>query len=195
MAYVTFKIVLLVTAFTASHGFHADARFRRRLKRLPAIKEATFGMGCFWKPSEELLKANGVVDTVAGYTGNPNAKKVPPTYEDVCFGRDWVEAVRVRYDNEKISYSKLLDAFFEAQEPRAGSRQYASIVFPHVNDNEQQQTAEKWLQDNQDRVRSDGGPALLTQIERQSPFYKAEEYHQEYWQKMRPRMAGSITSC
>ena len=64
---------------------------------------------CFWEPSEELLKVEGVIDTVAGYTGNPSATKAP-TYDSVCFSPNWVEGVRVQYDDEKISYSELLDA-------------------------------------------------------------------------------------
>jgi hypothetical protein len=56
--------------------------------RLAAVKEATFGMGCFWKPSEELLKVPGVIDTVAGYTGNPSETKAP-NYDSVCFSPKW----------------------------------------------------------------------------------------------------------
>ena len=69
---------------------------------LQAIKEGTFGMGCFWEPAEELRKVKGVVDTVAGYTGNPTANKAP-TYDSVCFSRDWVEGVRVKFDDEMIT--------------------------------------------------------------------------------------------
>ena len=154
-------------------------------------KEATFGMGCFWKPSEELLKVDGVIDTVAGYTGAPNHSGPPPTYEKVCFSRDWVEGVRVQYDDEIVSYDELLDQFFEKQEPKMGSRQYASIIFPH--DAEQRTAAQKWLAANDERVRNDGVPASFTQIEDLSPFYRAENYHQEYWQKTRPRVAGMIS--
>ena len=146
-------------------------------------------MGCFWKPSEELLKEDGVVNTIVGYTGVSDAK-TPPTYDTVCFSRDWVEGVRVIYDDEKVSYSQLLNAFFQAQEPKVGSRQYASIIFPH-ND-EQEQLARQWLEDNQTLLRNDGLPITLTTIEEQYPFYRAENYHQEYWQKTRPRISGAI---
>jgi peptide-methionine (S)-S-oxide reductase len=163
--------------------------------RLCAIQEATLGMGCFWKPAEELSKVPGVVETIAGYTGHPNASstQVPPTYETVCFGREWVEAVRVRYDDAQISYDQLLEAFFELQEPKMSSRQYASIVFAHTA--EQQATAHAWLQQRQPtgRVRArDGLPVSLTKVEPQSPFFRAEEYHQHYWQKFRPRVAAAV---
>lgn len=146
-------------------------------------------MGCFWKPSEELLKIPGVVDTVAGYTGKSDATKAP-TYENVCYSRDWVEGVRVYYDDDTISYAQLLDSFFDAQEPRAGSRQYASIIFP--NDQEQQEVATKWLAENKDRARSDGITGQWTTLEPASSFYRAEQYHQRYWQKTRPRVASMI---
>jgi peptide-methionine (S)-S-oxide reductase len=160
--------------------------------RLRAKKEATFGMGCFWKPAEELSKLDGVLETAAGYTGHPNANKVPPSYDDVCFSREWVEGVRVVYDDDKVSYAQLLDAFFQAQEPKVGSRQYSSIIFPH--DQEQQEAAETWLQQGRqsNRVRSDGLPVAVTQLEAKSPFFKAEGYHQNYWQKFRPRVATVV---
>jgi peptide-methionine (S)-S-oxide reductase len=162
--------------------------------RLLATKEATFGMGCFWKPAEEMLKVHGVLATTAGYTGNPNnAKQDPPSYNEVCFSRDWVEGVRVLYDDEKVSYEQLLDAFFQVQEPKGGSRQYASIIFPH--DPQQQQVAEEWLQQGRqsNKVRNgDGLPVAVTRLEAKSPFFKAEGYHQKYWQKFRPRVATVV---
>jgi peptide-methionine (S)-S-oxide reductase len=144
-------------------------------------------MGCFWKPSEELLKVQGVVDTVVGYTGNPqDSDGTAPSYESVCLSRRWVEGVRVIYDDETISYRQLLDAFFEAQEPKYGSRQYASIIFAH--DAEQEKAAQDWLASN-DIVRKDGVSSAMTKIEALAPFFRAEAYHQRYWQKTRPRLA------
>lgn len=182
----------VITAFTVP----TNTNVRRRQcssTNLHATKEATFGMGCFWKPSEELLKVDGVIDTTVGYTGNPTATQIPD-YDKVCFSRDWVEGVRVQYDDSKVSYEQLLEAFFETQEPKVGgSRQYASIIFAH--DNEQQSIAQKWLQEGTaiDRVREkDGCPISITTIEPLSTFYKAEGYHQQYWQKFRPRVAAIV---
>ena len=90
---------------------------RMRDVSLSAIREATFGMGCFWEPAESLLRRPGVLATTAGYTGAPS-NKPPPTYDAVCFGNDWVEAVRVVYDDEVIPYDKLLDDFFQYQKPQ-----------------------------------------------------------------------------
>ena len=172
-------------------GFIGRSSLRPAIFALSAKKAATFGMGCFWAPSERLLKTEGVLDTVVGYTGNPSAEKAP-TYDNVCFGQSWVEGVRVVYDDSKVSYEQLLDAFFEAQEPKLGSRQYASIIFPH-ND-EQDSIAKEWIEKGirEKKVRKDGVPVDITQIEPLSPFYQAEGYHQRYWQKQRPRFAAAV---
>eukprot|EP00536_Pseudo-nitzschia_multiseries_P010262 jgi/Psemu1/307158/fgenesh1_kg.307_\ len=148
-------------------------------------------MGCFWEPAEELLKVDGVIDTVSGYTGNKNfdddPSKTTPSYESVCYGRQWVEGVRVTYDTDKISYTELLDAFFETQKPQPGSRQYSSVIFPH-ND-EQLKMAQAWKETSRERT-SDGFKSTWTSIEYpRTKFYAAEGYHQRYWQKQRPRFA------
>jgi peptide methionine sulfoxide reductase MsrA len=108
----------------------------------------------------------------------------------VCFGREWVEGVRVKYEDVELSYDQLLDAFFEVQEPKVGSRQYASIIFPH--DREQREAAERWRNENTSRVRSDGVRGEMTSIETLSEFFQAEGYHQRYWRKFRPRIAAMV---
>lgn len=191
----------LALAFTSTHTSNIHRRKTKRGKATPsrtsraplfAIRDATFGMGCFWKPSEELLKTKGVIDTAVGYTGSPTPSKAP-SYETVCFGQEWVEGVRVKYDDAEISYRELLDAFFEAQEPQP-SRQYASMIFPH--DEEQREEAQSWLKEGiqSKRVRERDGVAVAwTSIEPLSAFYQAEGYHQRYWQKQRPRFAFLLT--
>jgi peptide-methionine (S)-S-oxide reductase len=158
------------------------------------VRESTFGMGCFWEPSEEMSKVEGVLGTVAGYTGNPDASEngggMVPSYEAVCSGKNnnkWVEGVRVTYDDDVISYGQLLEEFFEKQKPQIGSRQYASIIFPH--DEEQMEAAKAWQSRNTGRRarKDDGFRAEWTAIEPLTRFYRAEEYHQNYWQKQRPR--------
>lgn len=180
------------SAFGVLQRRHPVSETSLSWSHLQAIKESTFGMGCFWDPSEEMLKVNGVLDTVAGYTGNPgvsnndnNKKKKAPTYESVCYSSDWVEGVRITYDDDIISYEQLLDEFFEKQKPQLGSRQYASIIFPH--DEDQMMVATKWKGDNTGRQRTDGFRVDWTTVEPKSTFYQAEGYHQRYWQKQRPR--------
>ena len=163
---------LAVQAFSSRNVPALGHNNIRAASSLAAIKEATYGMGCFWEPAESLLNIEGVVDTVAGYTGNANADK-PPTYDNVCFGREWVEGVRVTYDDEKISYQELLEAFFEAQNPKYGSRQYASVIFPH--DEEQQMIANEWIETNKSRQRKDGWTPGYTTIEPLTKFSRQKD--------------------
>jgi methionine-S-sulfoxide reductase len=180
------------TTTTSTYG-RSHNRSCQRWTALPsstrrdAIREASFGCGCFWEPAESFLEIDGVQDTVAGYAGHAVSGSKPPSYESVCYGSNWVEAVRVRYDDERVSYQDLLEAMFEIQKPQLGSRQYASIIFPH--DEEQRKIAQDWMNDNKDKQRSDGWRAEWTAVEPLSKFYKAEGYHQRYWQKQRPRFA------
>lgn len=166
------------------------------------MREATFGMGCFWEPSESLLKKTGVLATSVGYSGAP-PNKPPPLYDAVCFGNDWVEAVRVCYDDELVSYVELLDHFHECQKP-GYKRQYASVIF--VNDDDEAMAARSWRKDRGGSMRSGGEAssppssssivALSSSssssydnvgIEPSTAFYRAEEYHQRYWEKFRMR--------
>ena len=169
----------------------ASTSTRSSVSALAAVKEASFGMGCFWEPAEEMLKVDGVIDTISGYNGNKNFDNDPnkkvPSYDNVCFGREWVEGVRVIYDSDKISYKELLDEFFKAQKPQLGSRQYGSMIFPH--DEEQLKIAKEW-QSGAVIKRDDGFQNDWTEIEYpRTNFYSAEGYHQNYWQKQRPRFA------
>mmetsp|Transcript_19508 Transcript_19508/g.32377 ORF Transcript_19508/g.32377 Transcript_19508/m.32377 type:complete len:240 (-) Transcript_19508:1166-1885(-) len=189
---MTIKFLTLILSFACSVGGFAPSFSRvtgESSSKLCEKKEATFGMGCFWKPAEELLKTEGVIDTVAGYTGKAGAVDAP-SYDNVCFGREWVEGVRVYYDDDKVTYEQLLEAFFEAQEPKMNSRQYASIIFPH--DDKQQKVASEWLTREKERTRSDGVPVGFTEMEPLTKFYQAEGYHQRYWAKQRPRFAGIV---
>lgn len=155
-----------------------------RTTSLPAVKEATFGMGCFWEPAESLLQQPGVLATTVGYTGAP-PNKPPPTYDTVCFGREWVEAVRVAYDDDTCSYEELLDSFFRLQKPGV-ARQYASVIF--VEGAQEEQRAKKWKQSSTgEQPREDNLSYDIVEIEPSSSFYKAEEYHQRYWEKQRLR--------
>jgi peptide-methionine (S)-S-oxide reductase len=178
----------------------------RSTTALHAIQEATFGMGCFWEPSESMIKVDGVIDTVVGYTGNPTfderrrqqqqlsgnnkTKKLNvPSYESVCASREWVEAVRITYEDDIISYPQLLDVMFDQHKSQLGSRQYGSIIFPQST--QQEIDAKLWYENavSENRTRSsDGWKIEWTSIEpSSSSFYKAEGYHQNYWQKQRPR--------
>ena len=146
---------------------------------------ATLGLGCFWEPSEKLLKLDGVVDTRCGYAGAtfPDAK---PDYNSVCGGDGNVECVRVTYDASVVDYEAVLDAAFAAAKPVLGSRQYAPIVF--AASDEEAERAAAWVA--QGGKRDDGLERRQFAVETTDTFWLAEGYHQEYWQKWRPRYAA-----
>lgn len=137
---------------------------------------ATFAAGCFWGIEEAFLKLPGVIDTEVGYAGGFVKN---PTYEEVCEGNTGhSEAVRVTYDQEKISYQDLLNAFWRLRDPTIQTKvQYKSIVFTHNNEQYLIAKASK-----KEVARSLGG-RILTEIKPVGPFYLAEEYHQKYLHK------------
>jgi methionine-S-sulfoxide reductase len=151
----------------------------------PRRRTATLGLGCFWEPSETLLKLDGVVDTRCGYAGAafPDAK---PDYNSVCGGDGNVECVRVTYDASVVDYEAVLDAAFAAAKPVLGSRQYAPIVF--ASDEAEAERAAAWVA--QGGNRDDGLERRQFSVEQTDTFWLAEGYHQEYWQKWRPRYAA-----
>ena len=151
----------------------------------PQQRVATLGLGCFWEPSETLLKLDGVVDTRCGYAGAafPDAK---PDYNSVCGGDGNVECVRVTYDSSVVDYEAVLDAAFAASKPVLGSRQYAPIVF--AASDEEAERAAAWVAKG--GKRDDGLERRQFAVEQTDTFWLAEGYHQEYWQKWRPRYAA-----
>lgn len=149
----------------------------------PGMREAVFGLGCFWGAERKFWQTAGVYVTAAGYVGGytPN-----PTYEEVCSGRTGhAEVVRVVFNPQQVSYAQLLRIFWEAHDPTQGMRQgndvgtqYRSCIYTFGV--EQQQLAEQSLQRYQQELKSAGYPAITTEIRPAPEFYYAEEYHQQY---------------
>jgi peptide-methionine (S)-S-oxide reductase len=143
---------------------------------------AIFAGGCFWCVEADFDKVPGVISTISGYTGG---RTVHPSYRQVSAGgTGHAEAVEVIYDPAKVSYDKLLDVFWHSIDPLAKDRQfcdvgdqYRSAIF--TRDNEQRGLAEASLQKIQTELK---GP-VQTQIAAAGPFYKAEDYHQDYYLK------------
>jgi peptide-methionine (S)-S-oxide reductase len=148
------------------------------------IEKATFGAGCFWGVEAEFRQVKGVVATAVGYEGGAF---VNPTYRDVCSGRTGhAEVVEVDYDPSRVSYEDLLDVFWENHDPTTLNRQgpdsgaqYRSVIFYHTP--EQQTTALA----SKERLQGSGKfrRPIVTQIVPASPFYRAEDYHQQYLEK------------
>ncbi|MGI0082026.1 MAG: peptide-methionine (S)-S-oxide reductase MsrA [Nitrosopumilaceae archaeon] len=146
--------------------------------------KATFGAGCFWCVENVFRKIKGVTSTAVGYMGGTMEN---PTYEDVCTdGTGHAEAVQVEYDPSVISYEKLLDVFWGNHNPTTPNRQgpdigtqYRSAIFFHTPEQEATAKASKT------RVESSGryNKKIVTEITSALQFYKAEEYHQQYYEK------------
>ena len=150
------------------------------------LKQAMFGMGCFWGAERRFWQLAGVYSTAvgyaAGYTPNPN-------YEEVCSGlTGHNEVVLVVFDPEVISYSELLKSFWEAHDPTQGMRQgndrgtqYRSGIYTF--DAQQQQQAENTRQLFQAALQAQGYGMITTEILPAPTFYYAEDYHQQYLAK------------
>jgi peptide-methionine (S)-S-oxide reductase len=148
------------------------------------MEKATFGAGCFWGVEAAFRQVSGVVETAVGYTGGTKAN---PTYEQVCTGSTGhAEAVEVTYDPERVSYVDLLNVFWSNHNPTTKNRQgwdvgsqYRSAVFFHSP--EQQAAAEASKEETQAGLH--WPKKVVTEIEPASTFWRAEEYHQRYFEK------------
>ncbi len=152
----------------------------------PGLREAVFGLGCFWGAERLFWQLPGVHSTAVGYAGGftPN-----PTYEEVCTGlTGHAEVVRVIYDPQQIDYEDLLKAFWESHDPTQGMRQqndigtqYRSVIY--VTDAEQRQAAEDSARAYQARLTAAHRGAITTEIRDAPQFHYAEDYHQQYLAK------------
>jgi peptide-methionine (S)-S-oxide reductase len=150
------------------------------------LREAIFGLGCFWGAEKLFWQLPGVYSTSVGYAGGytPN-----PTYEEVCSGdTGHAEVVRVIYDPQKVSYQELLKQFWEAHDPTQGMRQgndtgtqYRSVIF--ALDPQQRAAAEESKRIYQARLSAAGRGTITTEIVDAPKFYYAEDYHQQYLAK------------
>ncbi len=150
----------------------------------PALETATFAGGCFWCMEADLEKLAGVHKVISGYTGG---QELSPTYKDVSSGAtSHLEAVQITFDPEKLPYRRLLDAFWRKINPTDShgqfvdrGRQYATAIFYHSGAQKAEALASRAeLQDK--------GPfkdKIVTPIRPFETFYRAEEYHQDYYKK------------
>ncbi len=150
----------------------------------PRLEEATFAAGCFWGVESAFMELDGVEDTQVGYTGGHTEK---PTYEQVCSGTTGhAEAVRVRFNPNRVTYEELLDLFFSVHDPTQLNRQgpdvgsqYRSVIFFHTP--QQEEDARDALDTRNATGKFKG--RIVTKLESAGPFYPAEAYHQQYYAK------------
>ena len=169
--------LLLSLAFAVAAVGLAAAQ---RVQSGPAV--ATFAGGCFWCTEADFDKVPGVISTTSGYTGGTVAN---PSYEQVSSGgTGHAEAVEVAYDPSKVSYEKLLVYFWHHIDPLVKDaqfcdrgEQYRSAIFVR-NDEER-----KFAEASKKQVEAELKQPIYTQIVAAGPFYKAEDYHQDFYRK------------
>lgn len=152
---------------------------------MPAnAQQATFAAGCFWGVEAHFRQVKGVVATAVGYTGGHTLN---PTYKEVCTDlTGHAEAVLVTFDPTVVSYAELLDTFWTAHDPTTINRQgpdvgsqYRSAIYYHNAEQEKLARASLKEVDEGKFFRN----RIVTEISAAAPFYKAEEYHQQYMEK------------
>jgi peptide-methionine (S)-S-oxide reductase len=148
------------------------------------IAEATFGAGCFWGVEAAFRQIAGVLTTAVGFMGGTVDN---PSYRQVCNGNTGhAEVVQVEYDPEQVSYEQLLEVFWRIHDPTTPNRQgpdvgsqYRSVIFFHTPEQKEKALASKAELSDSGRFKR----PIITQIEPAGEFYRAEEYHQRYYEK------------
>lgn len=148
------------------------------------MAEATFGAGCFWGVESAFRQVRGVIEAAVGYMGGTLAY---PTYQDVCTGRTGhAEVVQIDYDPALVSYEELLRVFSDIHDPTTVNRpgadfgtRYRSVIFFNVAEQERAARQMKEALDRSGRFRR----KIVTQIVPAADFWRAEEYHQRYFEK------------
>ena len=147
------------------------------------MAKAMFGAGCFWGVEYNFAKIEGVNEVISGYSGG---KVDNPTYEQVCTNTtDHAEVVLVDYDSDTVSYDTLLNVFWKKHDPTTRNQQgadigtqYRSAIFYFTGT--QKEIAKKSLNYHQNKL---ADRKIVTEITEAKEFWKAEEYHQKYFEK------------
>jgi peptide-methionine (S)-S-oxide reductase len=146
------------------------------------IKTAYFAGGCFWCMEESFDKVDGVLEVISGYSGGTTKN---PTYKEVTYGNTGhFEVVKIIYDVEKVSYKTLLDTFWVNIDPFDEKGQfcdkgysYRSVAF-HIMDTEKDLINNSILE-----IEKKFNKKIVTYVRKFDKFYKAEDYHQDYYEK------------
>ena len=146
------------------------------------LETITLGSGCFWCTEAVFQNLSGVVAVASGYSGGTIEN---PTYEDVCSGTtNYAEVVQVTFNTEKINLIEILEVFWKTHDPTTLNRQgndigtqYRSVIFYH---NENQKKIAEELKEKLEKAKIYSNP-IVTEITKFENFYKAEDYHQNYY--------------
>ena len=159
--------------------------FKKILKSDPKpLEKAVFGAGCFWGVEVAFSQIKGVLHTTVGFMGGTLKN---PTYEDVCTNKTGhAEVVQLEYDPAVVSYEELLNTFWDMHDPTTPDKQgpdvgsqYRSVIFYYTP---QQERAAKISKEKLEKSKKFDRP-IVTEIIPAGEFYKAEEYHQRYYEK------------
>jgi peptide-methionine (S)-S-oxide reductase len=171
--FLTILLTVALNAFGQNQSKHSASK---------KLDTATFATGCFWCTEAKFQQLRGVVKVISGYTGGHVAN---PTYEQVSTGATGhAEACNIFYDPSQISYDELIAAFFTAHDPTQLNRQgndagtqYRSAIFYHNRG--QKQKADYYIAKlNAEKAYKN---KIVTQVMPYGPFYKAEDYHQNFY--------------
>ena len=177
-----FTALLLSASLFMADGHAQKNRKTTNMEKQTGHAMATFGSGCFWCTEAIFLNVDGITSVVSGYTGG---KVKNPTYKEVCSGlTGHAEAVQISFDPAKISYEQLLEIFWQTHDPTTLNQQgadvgtqYRSVIFYHSD--KQKNMAEYY----KTRLEQEGAfdKPIVTEISPATTFYKAEDYHQNYY--------------
>ncbi len=177
--------VVAAVVFSSHIVRSTESKEDQAVKERPHMTEtAVFAGGCFWCTESDFEKVDGVIDAISGYTGGTVTN---PSYEQVSAGKSGhVEAVKVIYDPDKVSYARLLEVFWRHVDPtdRGGQfvdrgSQYRSVIF--YSGEKQRELAEASKKELEQSGRF--AKPIVTEILPLGPFYEAEGYHQDYYKK------------
>jgi peptide-methionine (S)-S-oxide reductase len=181
--------VVLVTPQLRAQSKTATSNNKSENKRpMPVanLEKATFGSGCFWCTEAVFQRLEGVTMVESGYSGG----KIPsPTYEQVCAGTTGhAEVTQITYDPSRVTFDELLQVFWKTHDPTTLNRQgndvgpqYRSVIFYHTE--KQKELAGKYKREL-DAAGAWKDP-IVTEISPFTGFYKAEDYHQNYYNENR----------
>ena len=186
MKTLNITIIVLVAVLLGYHQVSSmDGKMEEKMNDKPQKTQTTvFAGGCFWCTESDFEKVDGVIEAISGYTGGRQAN---PTYRQVSGGgTGHIEAVKVVYDPDKVTYEELLEVFWRHVNPTdAGGQfvdrgsQYRSAIF-YANEWEK-----RLAEDSKKRLEATGhfDKPIVTDILALGPFYTAEDYHQDYYKK------------
>ena len=173
---------ILAALLLSGDLYSQNNRQSKKMDKQSGLEIATFGSGCFWCTEAIFLNVDGVQQVVSGYTGG---KVKNPTYKEVCSGlTGHAEVTQLTFDPLKISYDQLLEIFWKTHDPTTLNQQgadigtqYRSVIYYHSD--EQKKKAEYYKTQLEEAGAFD--KPIVTEISPATTFYKAEDYHQNYY--------------